>query len=194
MSLLPPPIKREPPKPAVFFENQELDEMAKLFIGNFQRYRENIIIPRNMGPVQIKSDQEKLVESTLESCGFKSVMACVMGYGLGAAIGLFSASVNPNIADPLANEKQQTARQIFKEMRTATHSYGKNFAMIGAVFSAVECTIESCRGKTDWKNGTYAGGITGGVIGLRAGVKAGVLGALGFAAFSTAIDYYMHQR
>lgn len=50
------------------------------------------------------------------------------------------------------------------------------------------------RGKSDWRNGTYAGGITGGIIGLRAGVKAGLLGAAGFAAFSTAIDYYMRSR
>lgn len=69
-------------------------------------------------------------------------MACVLGYGLGAAIGLFSSSVNPNVAAP-GVEKQQTAREVFREMRTATHSYGKNFALIGMVFSAVECTIES---------------------------------------------------
>lgn len=70
-----------------------------------------------------------------------------MGYGLGAAIGLFSSSVGPNMADPNALEKQatQSAREIIREMRGAMHSYGKNFAVIGAVFSAVECAIESVR-------------------------------------------------
>lgn len=156
------------------------------------------------------------MESAMDSCFFKSFMACVLGYGLGAAIGLFSSSVSPNIADPFHNAKQQTAREIFREMRAATHSYGKNFALIGMVFSAVECTIESSRGRSDWRNGTYAGAVTGGLIGLRgeerrmvvpeeqitiinliaipAGVKAGLVGAAGFAAFSTAIDYYMHHR
>lgn len=119
------------------------------------------------GPVKIKTNEEKMIESAMDSCFFKSFMACVLGYGLGAAIGLFSSSVNPNIADPLATAKQQTAREIFREMRTATHSYGKNFAMIGMVFSAVECTIESSRGRADWRNGTYAGAVTGGLIGLR---------------------------
>lgn len=131
------------------------------------RFRENIIIPKNFGPVKIKTDQEKMMESAMDSCFFKSFMACVLGYGLGAAIGLFSSSVSPNIADPFHNAKQQTAREIFREMRAATHSYGKNFALIGMVFSAVECTIESSRGRSDWRNGTYAGAVTGGLIGLR---------------------------
>lgn len=136
---------------------------------------------------------------------------------MGAAIGLFSSSVNPNISTP-GVEKQQSAREVFREMRSTTHGYAKNFAMIGMVFSAVECTIESVilveisvfpvdtqfiwcffyikqsRGKSDWKNGTYAGAVTGGMIGLRAGVKAGLVGAAGFAAFSTVIDYYMRHR
>ena len=62
------------------------------------------------------------------------------GFGLGAALGLFTSSVNPNVA---AVEKQQTAREIFKEMKTTTLSYAKNFAVIGFLFSGVECGIES---------------------------------------------------
>lgn len=88
-----------------------------------------------------------MIDATLESCVFKSTMACVLGYGLGAAIGLFSSSVGPNMTDPHALDKQatQTAREIIREMRGSMHSYGKNFAVIGAVFSAVECTIESVK-------------------------------------------------
>lgn len=66
-----------------------------------------------------------------------------MGYGLGGAIGLFTASVGPNIYIPGQQEKTQTAREIFRDMRATTHSYAKNFAVIGMMFSAVECTIES---------------------------------------------------
>lgn len=161
------------------------------------RARENIIIPRTVGPVQIKTDEEKTMDSVMESCVFKSVMSCVIGYGLGGAIGLFSASVNPAIqSEPGTHhiERTQTAKEIFHDMRKTTHSYGKNFATIGLVFAGIECMIESQRGVSDWKNGTYAGGVTGGLIGLRAGVKAGIIGAAGFAAFSTVIDYYMRHR
>lgn len=88
-----------------------------------------------------------MVDAAFESCTFKSFMSCVIGYGLGAAIGLFSSSVSPNMTDPHALEKQaqQSAREIIREMRGSMHSYGKNFAVIGMVFSAVECVIESVR-------------------------------------------------
>lgn len=161
------------------------------------RYRENIVIPRTQGPVTIKTNEEKMMENVMESCPFKSFMSCVIGYGLGGVIGLFSASVNPSIAVDTTSphmERTQTVKEILNDMRKTTHSYGKNFAAIGLVFAGVECCIESYRGVTDWKNGTYAGGVTGGLIGLRAGVKAGIFGAAGFAAFSTVIDYYMRHR
>lgn len=78
--------------------------------------------------------------------------------------------------------EQQTARQVFREMKTTTLGYAKNFALIGALFSGIECTIESVYfinyivfifrliyslffrlEVTDWKNGTYAGVATGGL-------------------------------
>ncbi|KAI9565688.1 hypothetical protein GHT06_009480 [Daphnia sinensis] len=176
---------------SVGFSPKEMDSLMKYFVGNNCKYREQIIIPRTVGPIHIKSIDEKRVEAVFESCAFKSLVASVMGYGLGAALGLFSASVSPNITAPDA--PQQTAKEIFRDLKFSTLSYAKNFALVGLMFSAVECTIESYRGKGDWKNGTYAGGITGGLIGLRAGLKPGIVGALGFAAFSTAIDYYMRH-
>lgn len=56
-------------------------------------------------------------------------------------MGLFSASVSPNITAPDA--PQQTAREIFRDLKFSTLSYAKNFALVGLMFSAVECTIES---------------------------------------------------
>ncbi|XP_037093528.1 mitochondrial import inner membrane translocase subunit Tim22-like, partial [Pollicipes pollicipes] len=115
----------------------------------------------------------------------------VAGFGLGGALGLFTSSVNPSITG--AELKQQTAKEVFMEMRTAMLQYAKNFGMIGLMFAGVECCIESYRAKDDMRNGTYAGAVTGGLIGLRAGLKAGVLGGAGFAAFSAAIEYYMRS-
>ncbi|XP_066597480.1 mitochondrial import inner membrane translocase subunit Tim22 isoform X2 [Prorops nasuta] len=126
----------------IFINDVTLDKIAVQLISNQQRYRENIVIPRLVGPVVIKTNEEKTVERIMESCAFKSIMSCVLGYGLGAAIGLFTASVNPNVA---AIEKQQTAREVFREMKTTTMSYAKNFAVIGCMFAAIECTIESSR-------------------------------------------------
>ncbi|KAI5725081.1 hypothetical protein M8J77_010727 [Diaphorina citri] len=165
--------------------------MAKHFIGNNCRYRENIYIPQVIGHNPFKSNEEKMMESIMESCAFKTVISTVGGFVLGGALGLFSSSFAPvTVPIPGQDVKTQTAREILREMRTSMLSYAKNFAAIGAMFTIVECSIETYRGKSDWKNTTYAGGITGGLIGLRAGVKAGVIGAAGFAAFSTLIDMY----
>ncbi|KAL0272368.1 UNVERIFIED_CONTAM: hypothetical protein PYX00_005365 [Menopon gallinae] len=178
-------------KDKIVFTPEEFEKVARSLM--FQnKYRENIIIPKILGPVKIKTAAETRMEAAFESCAFKSLMSCVIGYGLGAAIGLFTSSVNPTITGPEA--ANQTAREIIRDLKNTAHSYGKNFAVLGLVFSAVECIIESHRGKSDWKNSTYAGGLTGCLIGLRAGVKAGLVGAAGLAVFSTAVELYMNMR
>lgn len=59
--------------------NEEWNSVLRHFIGNNYRYRENIIIPKNLGPVVIKTNEEKRVEAAFESCAFKSVMSGVIG-------------------------------------------------------------------------------------------------------------------
>ena len=61
------------------------------------------------------------------------------------------------------------------------------------LFLGTECVIETYRGKSDVSNQIYSGLVTGGMLGLRAGVKMAGISAGGFAAFSVAIDYCMHN-
>ncbi|XP_023198056.1 mitochondrial import inner membrane translocase subunit Tim22-like [Xiphophorus maculatus] len=143
-------------------------------------------------PVPLKSDEQKMIERGMESCAFKSVLACVGGFVLGGAFGVFTAGIDTNVGfDPKDPLRTPTAREVLKDMGQRGMSYAKNFAIVGAMFSCTECIIESHRGKSDWKNAVYSGCVTGGAIGLRAGLKAGVLGCGGFAAFSAAIEYYL---
>ncbi|KAJ7997100.1 hypothetical protein DPEC_G00225410 [Dallia pectoralis] len=150
--------------------------------------------PTVMGglPNPMKTDDQKMIERGMESCAFKAVLACVGGFVLGGAFGVFTAGIDSNVGfDPKDPMKTPSAREVLKDMGQRGMSYAKNFAVIGAMFSCTECIIESHRGKSDWKNAVYSGCVTGGAIGLRAGAKAGVLGCGGFAAFSAAIEYYL---
>ncbi|KAM9386141.1 mitochondrial import inner membrane translocase subunit Tim22 [Pholidichthys leucotaenia] len=150
--------------------------------------------PAVMGglPIPPKSDEQKMIERGMESCAFKSLLACVGGFVLGGAFGVFTAGIDTNVGfDPKDPLRTPTAREVLKDMGQRGMSYAKNFAIVGAMFSCTECIIESHRGKSDWKNAVYSGCVTGGAIGFRAGLKAGVLGCGGFAAFSAAIEYYL---
>ena len=61
------------------FTPQEIESLLKYFVGNNYRYREQIIIPRTVGPIQIKTLDEKRVEAMFESCAFKSLVESVIG-------------------------------------------------------------------------------------------------------------------
>ncbi|XP_050784993.1 mitochondrial import inner membrane translocase subunit Tim22 [Gopherus flavomarginatus] len=143
-------------------------------------------------PAPPKSEEQKLIERVMESCGFKAALACVGGFVLGGAFGVFTAGIDTNVGfDPKDPYRTPTAKEVLKDMGQRGMSYAKNFAIVGAMFSCTECLVESYRGKSDWKNSVISGCITGGAIGFRAGLKAGTLGCGGFAAFSAVIDYYL---
>jgi hypothetical protein len=63
-----------------------------------------------------------------------------VGFALGGAIGLFTSSVNPQIKPP---GQQETVKEIIREMKTSSLGYAKNFALLGAVFSGIECIVET---------------------------------------------------
>ncbi|KAK7506040.1 hypothetical protein BaRGS_00002762 [Batillaria attramentaria] len=134
--------------------------------------------------------EEILVQSVFESCAFKSGMSCVLGFALGGVFGLFTAGVDPMST---MTTETPTTRMVLQEMKNRSLSYGKNFALVGFMFAGTECLLESYRGKSDLANGTLSGGIVGGIIGFRAGLKPGLIGAAGFAAFSTVIDYFLRH-
>uniref|UniRef100_A0A671S770 Mitochondrial import inner membrane translocase subunit TIM22 n=1 Tax=Sinocyclocheilus anshuiensis TaxID=1608454 RepID=A0A671S770_9TELE len=144
--------------------------------------------PTVMGalPSPQKTEEQKMIERGMESCAFKSLIACVGGFVLGGAFGVFTAGIDSNVGlDPKDPLRTPTAREVLRDMGQRGMSYAKNFAIVGAMFSCTECLIESVSALL------YSGCVTGGAIGFRAGLKAGVLGCGGFAAFSAAIEYYL---
>lgn len=65
-----------------------------------------------------------------------------------------------------------------KRTTVKARNWGKNFAMVTAVFSGVECAIEKTRGKKDIFNGVSAGCVTGAALAAKAGPEVRVACAL----------------
>ncbi|CAN9501627.1 unnamed protein product [Ophioblennius macclurei] len=186
------PAGTDPPGPNPEGPSIQYSAVLEHLVGEKRLAKE--LNPAVMGglPVPPKSEEQKMIERGMESCAFKSVLACVGGFVLGGAFGVFTAGIDTNVGfDPKDPLRTPTAREVLKDMGQRGMSYAKNFAIVGAMFSCTECIIESHRGVSDWKNAVYSGCVTGGAIGFRAGLKAGVLGCGGFAAFSAAIEYYL---
>jgi len=130
-------------KPLITFQ-----ELRHLLVGSRYKVNDNVIIPVIFGGQTIKNPTEKRLEAVMESCGFKTVLSGVMGGVFGAAIGLFTASVGPDVTS--VDPAKQTVRQILGEMKFKMVSQAKTFAMIGMMFAAAECTIESVRHNPIW--------------------------------------------
>ncbi|KAG8590563.1 hypothetical protein GDO81_006800 [Engystomops pustulosus] len=137
-------------------------------VGEKRRPRD--VIPGGLGgiPSPIKTEEQKMMERVMESCAFKAALACVGGFVLGGAFGVFTAGIDTNVGfDPKDPYRTPTAKEVLKDMGQRGMSYAKNFAIVGAMFSCTECLVESYRGKSDWKNSVISGCITGGAIGFR---------------------------
>ncbi|XP_066119215.1 mitochondrial import inner membrane translocase subunit Tim22 isoform X1 [Saccopteryx bilineata] len=105
-----------------------------------------LLEPGTLGgiPSPVKSEEQKLIEKVMESCAFKAVVACVGGFVLGGAFGVFTAGIDTNVGfDPKDPYRTPTAKEVLKDMGQRGMSYAKNFAIVGAMFSCTECLVES---------------------------------------------------
>ncbi|KAF7194222.1 Mitochondrial import inner membrane translocase subunit tim22 [Pseudocercospora fuligena] len=161
----------------------------------------------NMDPEMMQQQQMiKLMQSAMESCPAKTVLAGGMGFGLGGLFGLFMASMRYDT--PLSAGQpggvgtgkipsipmREQLKIGFKDMGRSSWSSAKNFGYIGAIFAGTECCIEGFRAKNDLGNGVAAGCFTGAFLAKNAGPQAMAVGCAGFAAFSAAIDAYMRME
>ncbi|KAK5116133.1 Mitochondrial import inner membrane translocase subunit tim22 [Meristemomyces frigidus] len=158
-----------------------------------------------MAPQQMQEQQMiKYMQMAMESCPAKTVIAGTMGFGLGGVFGLFMASmrydtplgagVPGSIGTTSDLPMREQIKRGFKDMGKASWSSARNFGYIGALFAGSECALEGLRAKNDLYNGVAAGCFTGGWLAKSGGPQAVVVGCAGFAAFSAAIDAYMHME
>ncbi|CAL9729851.1 mitochondrial import inner membrane translocase subunit Tim22p [Monosporozyma unispora] len=162
---------------------------------------------RELTPEQQGERGAEMMVNFMSSCPGKSAISGVTGFALGGVLGLFMASMSydtplhvPTPAGISAVQKmaelplRQQVKLQFADMGKRAYSSAKNFGYIGMIYAGVECVVESTRAKNDIYNGVAAGCITGGGLAYKSGPQAALVGCLGFAAFSAAIDLYMKSE
>ncbi|KAF3935365.1 hypothetical protein ABW19_dt0210544 [Dactylella cylindrospora] len=153
----------------------------------------------SLSPEQQQAIMVKQMQAAMESCPIKTVISGGMGFALGGVFGLFMASMSYDTLATPASQKlvdlpfRQQLKIGVKDMGARSWSSAKGFGAVGALFAGTECVIESYRAKHDLTNAALAGCATGGILGATGGPTAAMWGCAGFAAFSTAIEYYLQS-
>ncbi len=115
----------------------------------------------------------------------------VLGVGAGIVFGSLDA-MSPSVAERAGKNLDVHWRDALKDtysvMRNRSMSWGRNFAIFGGVYTAMECTIEQVRGKHDIRNVVLAGCGTGAVLAYNQGPLAMLTGCIGVAGFSLIIE------
>lgn len=135
----------------------------------------------------------------MNNCAVRGVMSFVVGGALGAGMGVLIGSwqlsghqMEPGMTDPTKLTAREALREMVTMMKSKSISWARNFAIVGGVFSVVECILATVRGRHDIKNPVIGGCITGAALAYNQGPVAILMGCGGFAAFSIVIEQFMH--
>ncbi|KAJ2502500.1 Mitochondrial import inner membrane translocase subunit tim22 [Coemansia sp. RSA 1972] len=138
-------------------------------------------------------EQKAATDEFTNSCVFKAGFSGIAGYGIGLVFGLVLSGIEFSSPVDTSTSTKQQIKTVFRDMGTKSLSSAKNFAIMAAIYSGSECMIESYRARNDIYNSIGAGCVTGGTLAVRTGPRGMAAGCAGFAAFSAAIDWYMHR-
>lgn len=91
--------------------------------------------------------------------------------------GLFISSVGPTSLEINSqnSSNKQTIKTVFKEMGSKTWSSAKNLGMVAALFSGIECLIETYRAKHDIYNTITSGCLSGAILGAKGNISTFIL-------------------
>lgn len=143
--------------------------------------------------IRMPTIEEIRAQEVWNNCAVRSVVSGVMGGGLGLFMGLLLGALDNPIMQNEMTGRQQLVYTA-KQMGQRSWNSAKAFAVMGLVFSAVECVVEKARAKHDTTNTVVAGCVTGGTLSARGGPKAACAGCAGFAAFSVAIEKFFDRH
>ena len=105
-------------------------------------------------------------------------MQAIISGGVGGLAGMVLGAVLAPFQSNMATIEQQDLpmkeqfRRGFKEMGVQSRSWGKNLALIGAVFSCTECFVEKSRGRHDRWNPILGGCATGAILAANGAPRA----------------------
>ncbi|KAF6164829.1 hypothetical protein GIB67_017032 [Kingdonia uniflora] len=126
-------------------------------------------------PLRLPSMEEIRGQDIWNNCAVRSVVSGVMGN---------KKSFFFDFSEFLfMSAKQQFIYQA-KQMGRRSYSSAKTFAIMGLIFSAVECVVEKARAKHDTTNSAIAGCVTGGALSAKACIP--LIIARAYASFGLA--------
>ncbi|KAI8046871.1 probable mitochondrial import inner membrane translocase subunit Tim17 1 [Drosophila gunungcola] len=107
-------------------------------------------------------------EYSREPCPFRIIEDCGGAFTMGALGGAVFQAIKGFRNAPRGLNRR--LRGGFAAVRARSGLVGGNFAVWGASFSAIDCTLVYCRRKEDPWNAIISGAATGGILAARTGL------------------------
>ncbi|PKI84875.1 Tim22p [Malassezia vespertilionis] len=140
--------------------------------------------------------EEEAVSSGKAAKPAANMATAAPGSATGSAAKVPGSSLKPTLPPvpplPEVNTMQST-KKFFVQTGKSMYSSGKGFGKVGAIYSGIECCIEGYRARSDIWNPVVAGFLSGGILARHSGPRAMFAGGMAFAAFSGAIDLFLHR-